>query len=270
MQYSVSFYTNFPYFEQIDEIQIKYTETNVHLIDFVRDEFPNKRIVVLVHNNATVDDIEIFKAAAEVGHEVVFGIGSNSLKLIPFLQKAKLKFYLYEGCSNWDQVVAAATIGVSDILVINDLGFSISEVSAYCKAKGIRVRAYANVAQTIVSSELQDKLNSLTFFFIRPEDVVVYEDYVDVLEFFGPLDRQKVLYDIYTQGYWNGDLSELILGLNSCESIPNKNIPSAFGYHRLNCKKRCAYDKCNLCYRFASFANVLQSAGLELQKKEGK
>ena len=43
MQYSVSFYTNFPYFEQIDEIQIKYTETNVHLIDFVRDEFPNKR-----------------------------------------------------------------------------------------------------------------------------------------------------------------------------------------------------------------------------------
>ena len=40
-------------------------------------------------------------------------------------------------------------------------------------------------------------MNTFQQFYIRPDAVQLYEEFVDVFEFFGPLDKQPVLYDIY-------------------------------------------------------------------------
>ena len=123
-----------------------------------------------------------------------------------------------------------------------------ADIAKYCHEKNIKVRAYANVAQ---SSSLLDNMNTITSFFIRPEDIKYYENHLDVVEFFGPVEKQDVLYEIYTKGKWLGNLKDLIIGLQ--DSINNNVIIGCFGVVRMRCNKHCNYSQCNIC---TSFLNI--------------
>ena len=107
------------------------------------------------------------------------------------------------------------------------------------------------------------------YFYIRPEDVSVYEPYVDYFEFFGKLDRQAVLYKIYKEGQWLGSLNELIGGLKN--EIPNVCIVPYFGTARVGCGKRCSYNKsCEVCSNIKNLAKVLESKdfGITTERKK--
>jgi hypothetical protein len=105
----------------------------------------------------------------------------------------------------------------------------------------------------------------MSSFFIRPEDLKYYENYIDIIEFFGPLDRQDVLFKIYTDRKWLGDLGVLIIGLE--ESLKNTVFLECFGAVRSGCEKRCSYSKsCNICNRFLSIDKTIE----EVFKNEHK
>ena len=55
-----------------------------------------------------------------------------------------------------------------------DLGFELPLVRAFCNEHGVRIRCFANVAQSRWEGTPIFKK-----FFIRPEDVDIYEDYVE-------------------------------------------------------------------------------------------
>jgi len=53
-------------------------------------------------------------------------------------------------------------------------------------------------------------------FFIRPEDVDIYGEYVDVIEFYDSIEQQNVLYEVYFKDKeWNGKLREIIKGMDN-------------------------------------------------------
>ena len=132
--------------------------------------------------------------------------------------------------------------GVSDVYIFGELGFNLQEIGKFCHTKNVNVRVIPNVCQC--SYYCSNAVPASCKFFIRPEDTDIYEDYVDIFEFAGDINRINTVFGIYLSKIWVGDLKYLIEGFD--ESFINSNATS-FGKYRLNCQHKCMYDKCNIC-----------------------
>lgn len=90
--------------------------------------------------------------------------------------------------------------------------------------------------------------------FVRPEDVVLYEGFIDTMEFGAhDLAQEATLLKTFQAGEWPGNLNVLFpkLGIN----IDNRAIPEDFGKARIKCAQRCMDNEtCHLCENALQFA----------------
>ena len=123
--------------------------------------------------------------------------------------KRRLPHYYNEYISSWDRFVGFLSLNVSDIFITEELAFEIKNVSNLAKKHHKSLRAFCNICQSSWSDSL-----SLKTFFIRPEDLDLYTNYIDTFEFYiTNKDYQKIntLYEIYTKDKkWFGLLNEII------------------------------------------------------------
>lgn len=242
------------YLRNADEIILKYQHKTSEIIEHIGTYKQEKRIILnvyLLDNETLMDCKEIFAAAAEK-HPNMAILGEQTQAEV--LTKLELPFFFANIVDSWDKLNAFINCGVSDVYIGNEFGFSLKKISQVCKENNVNIRVYPNVAQTSTSM-LKPTINS---FYIRPEDLKYYEDLVDVIEFFGPLDRQDVLFKIYSTRRWLGELNTLIIGLED-ESVNNTIFLECFGAVRTNCDKRCSYSKgCNMCTRFISINKTIE------------
>lgn len=262
MKFAVKFYKDCRILPQVDEIIIQYNEKNPNLIKFVQEYKEDQRIVINITELSNIEDnLNIFEAAFKAHPH--FAILLSQKQNIADIAEMNIPFFFLEGASCLDDMAAMVNAGVSDLYVINELAFNIVEVSEYCHKKNVSVRVYPNVAQSL--SRLNN-INSLTKFFVRPDAVQVYSPYVDVMEFFGPLDKQPVLYEIYRDERWQGNLDDIIIGLN--KHIDNKTIVPYFDIIRLKCGKVCSFEKCSICSAVEKFGNTLQTKEIGIRKRK--
>ena len=146
------------------------------------------------------------------------------------------------------------------------MGFDLIAVSEYCHSLGVLVRVVPNISSQFISMYGLSIAEHIKTFFIRPEDIYIYEPYIDICELQGSPDRYSVIYEIYKSGRWQGQLNDIIGGFD--EETNNANIYPSFGKYRLSCKHICMYEKCNLCKEIQSIANELEDKGLEFKKYE--
>ena len=109
-------------------------------------------------------------------------------------------------------------------------------------------------------------------FWIRPEDTELYEPYVDIFEILpgqNDTSRLSVIYEIYRDRQWLGNLNDIILDFSS-PIVNNRGVNPHFGEMRLNCGKKCVVGQCNLCPQMADLANSFVEVGLEIIKKKYK
>lgn len=261
MKYCISYYQNCPLIKKADEIMIKYTHKTEELLQFIKEYDEDQRIIVNIISLEDIEsNIEIFNAAA-IAHKK-FGIMLSIKQDWTILKENNLPFFFVEGASCLDELDAYIIAGVSDIYIINELGFQLDKVYKVCHRNGIQVRVYPNVAQSKTNFEI----NGVRKFYIRPDDVSIYEPYVDVFEFFGDLTKQPVYYDIYNDERWLGDLGLVIIGLNT--ELDNKTIMPVFGEARLDCGKKCVFDKCNICREVVNVAEALKEKNIGIIKKK--
>lgn len=137
--------------------------------------------------------------------------------------------------------------------ICEELGFFINSISKLLHENNIKVRVYPNICQSSFF-EIPD----IKKFFIRPEDIYIYSNFVDVFELISDKERQQVLFKIYRQEKWFGELKEVIPSFK--ENLDNRCIMSTFGAIRSGCKKRCMYDPngCKICDRFIDLADTLK------------
>ena len=141
--------------------------------------------------------------------------------------------------------------------------FSIASISEVVHGKNIDIRTYCNVCESS-----WDETPSVKTFFIRPEDMELYEKYVDTFEFFiGEYDYYKLntLYEVYAKTKrWFGKFNEIIVGYEGEED--NRTFAGQFGRRRVNCGKKCSKNIpgsfCNICERIADLSLKLQEKGL--------
>ena len=264
MKYAINFYTTCRVLPVADEIIIKYGEESGQedLPRFASEIPEEQRLVVNICMLTAEDrDFEIFKAAAAAHKNIAFMIAYDQ-NIHQDLYEMNLDYFFIDPISSLDDFMGVINLGVTDIYVANELGFYLEKISPICKEKNIAIRVYPNVAQS------NNKFNTpgIKKFFIRPEDVELYEQYVDVFEFWGPIDKQPVLYDIYYSGRWQGNLQDLILGLD--EEVDNMKIMPVFGESRTCCRKKCAYNQCHICDNILSAAATLEIKGIKLKRKK--
>lgn len=270
MKYAIKYYRNGTIdseeiLNKADEIIIKYTHKTAEIIDFVQKWREDQRIVVNLTemNEIAIDEmIEIFVAARSKHNNLALLLPYPSIGIDDRCKENDLPFFFGLPIDRQDMLVWAIEDGVSDVYIVNEFGFSLKDISALCKSAGVNIRVYPNVAQSSMALRCDNQFAS---FFIRPEDIELYSDYVDVCEFYGPLDKQKVLHDIYTSEHWSGNLKDIILDLEY--DIDSRTITPYFGKSRLGCNKMCTYGKCKICYNTQSLAKVLEEKGLGLRKE---
>lgn len=259
MKYCVHYDKNFRHLTTIDEFILNYhgEKSRVPLLDIVQKVTPGQRVLlkmVELEENEILDEIQYIVAAIEIYNNITIILQPNLAEadnLLAALFEKDIPYFFNSRVDTVDEFIYYRDKGASDIYVVNALGFSVKDLKLI--SEGVNIRVFANVAQTSCPENGSD----ITAFFIRPEDVKYYEGYVDVIDFFGPDNRASVLYEIYAINQsWAGKLNDLILRLN-CNIANSLLVPSTFGAHRVDCGKRCQFNKCFVCTRAMEMAQAV-------------
>ncbi|MBO7535552.1 MAG: hypothetical protein J6T34_00235 [Bacilli bacterium] len=172
--------------------------------------------------------------------------------------EANIPYFLICWCNSWDWLHYLINLGVSDIYIVEQMGFELDKIKKVCGDK-IQLRTYPDVCQI----RPYNKNGNVYGFFIVPSEVSLYEDYIDVCEFFKE-NKEDTLYEIYTSGKWLGNLRSLISDLN--QDLYSTYLFPTFGIYRRSCGKRCLKgEKCNLCQRAIDLGEELQKEGIILK-----
>lgn len=130
------------------------------------------------------------------------------------------------------------------------LGFSVPSLE---KLENVNIRVSPTVSPNAALGS-----SDVTSFFIRPEDLSLYENAINIIDFkVTDQDKEDTLFKIYKRGSFLFDLSQLIENLN--QKTPNKFIPQGFGKYRLDCGQRCKIPgrSCHLCQTELSYTNTM-------------
>ncbi len=151
--------------------------------------------------------------------------------------------------TDWETFNQLRDLGVSDIWIDGALCFQLDRLARAKKDVHLRVSP-------------QISLNNITpnptSFFIRPEDLSMYDEVIDTVDFHvEDLELSKTLYNIYKRGLYISDLSILVKTLGF--EVLNPTIPSEFTKNRLNCGQSCQIPgrSCHLCENYLRTASLM-------------
>lgn len=271
MKYCSPYFKNYKYMAEIDEIIVPYARED---LTFIENVLKNEKLLngVVIVEVLDMNDfyqykcLNIFKALKKSGNldfKLKFEKYNKTMEdMFEELKKEEIPFFFQTHATSLDIFHGLMELGVSDIYIVEELGFSLSKLGQIASAKGISIRVYADICQS--SWEGADPLKS---FFIRPEDVPAYEPYVDVIEFYTKdFSRAEVLYRAYAQDKkWFGDLKYLITGLDV--EVDSRRILPIFGEIRTKCEKRCMKGgDCSICSRIVDVSKILEEKNFILKK----
>ena len=272
MKYCLHYTKDSKFKNEVDELIINYDGQLEPLLTFL-DEHPNQRTILLIKDELSFSQQAQWQTLNDLSHNhniaICFGEPqkANSKHLLEVLNNlsilSNIDYFFGNLIVTWEQLNFYLSIGVSDVYLAENMCFDLPAANLACSRKGVKIRAFPNVAQSSISQE-----PGLKKFFIRPEDAEYYSMYIDVLEFWGPIERQDVYYLIYhKKGRWLGDLNEIIFDLNI--SLDSRRILPVFAQSRVNCRKKCSRDSyCAICTRLADIADTLADKNIILRKEK--
>lgn len=265
-------YSNNIKVDTFQEISIQYNRQDRELIEFLK---AHKDVKI----NLIITDIQDFYKAKgwqllnaikcehpDYNFSVCFGESSRFNSVSEEMRACmdnleNIPYFTGYAITNFEQLNYILKFGISEVYLAEEICFDLRRAKSICKQHRVSIRAYANIAQSNVHDSA-----AMMKFFIRPEDVTALEQYIDVLEFWGSIDRQEVLLRIYSRGVWFGDLQDLILDFNF--SLDSRRVAPDFAYFRANCERKCLRgDKCDFCTRILSIAQKLEQQNLFIREK---
>ncbi len=252
MKYCVNGRQPYSIMKKADQIKVRYEDRD-RIIDFV-EKLPDKEIILELKEVPEVKDFETWRMYSEKFEN--FYIASFNLGLFDILNSENIKWYWPYPITSYYELNEVAALEPSYIQLGPPLSFDLENVK---KAVGdIKLRLVCNCARPLY---LPDRLAKPQFFgqWVRPEDVHLYDPYVDAFDFDSPdLKKEETLLHIYKENqHWPGNLNLLIENLNY--NVDNRGIPNEFGTSRINCGQRCQTGgACRLCQRACEFSEMLR------------
>lgn len=268
MKYCINYSNKSHIIDKVDEILIRYDKNKI--LELFTQFIPahlNQRVIVQLMEENNIDTIvnnlkkiiSIYNENKDIKFDIQLPFYNQ--KFIEELKDTNLKYFFKAAANSWDKFTGLISQNVSDIYITDELAFELDKVAEIAHKNNIKIRIYPNVAQS-----RWNKLSDILKFFIRPEDIEMYEPYVDVCEFYGDKAQQiDTYYKIYQEDKkWFGDLQEIIIGLDS--KIDSRYIIPRFAEKRIKCGKDCLKGgKCEMCKRILDLSEQLENAHLIVQ-----
>lgn len=252
MKYCLKFNSRSKYIDEIDEIIFE-CDSQHHYKDILlflakhKEKYNNKKIILHLKQNSDIINVAELIKRFELGNITLLINDYYELKEseYAFLKEGNIPFFFFTRVNNWETFLGLLNTGVSDMYITEDLGFQLDKIGPLAHAKSISLRTFANVCQTVWKES-----DGLRSFFIRPEDVDSYGEYIDVIEFFAESeDQYDTFYKIYAKDKkWFGDLREIIIGLKT--PLYSPSLFKFFGASRATCNRKCFKGRpCAVCER---------------------
>lgn len=256
MKSCIEWRAGFKYLPQIDEFNINFkSEKGKKLINFLDKYAISQKVNIRIDiNTVSQNDIELINAIyTERKYNIALCIkGKNEEKFLKLIKNnIEIPYYFFEPAFTWEELYYYIELGAKEAFISNWLGFELDQIVKVFP--DLKIRCYLNITQPSFGGGFKE-------FYIRPEDIDIYSDFVDVGEFYDSVDKQNILYEIYFKDKeWNGNLQEIIQGLNV--SIDNYYIVSEeFAKTRVSCGRKCLKGKrCYMCDRIFELAKSLEN-----------
>lgn len=262
------------YLDVVDEIIIKYHPSE-NLLNFLI-QHRDQRVILDIEDKKNFFDTYGVETLAAIKINVdnpdnwvlrLPKILDNDMSLdkdeIDRLRKTNLPFFFNEYIDRWDILEGYLNLGVTDVYIVNELGFELDKVSNVAHEHNTKVRVFPNIAQS--SWFLTPDLKK---FFIRPEDIEDYEKYVDVFEIFEAQEPiiAETLYKAYAiDKQWYGKLEEIIGDFHT--NLDGRFLHPRWVGRRVKCGKKCLKGSmCDMCNTIAGLGESLEKAGIVVSK----
>lgn len=268
MKYATLNNKTIKYGKQIDELLVPYGKVANGFIEYLDDHL-NQRIVLCIEDITEFNEkggiselLGLKKGRPDLNNYALRLKDCNKeefLELYKIAVENDIPVFFNNFCGNWDTFYGMInTFEISDIYIIEELGFCLDTVAKMAHEQGIKVRVFPNIAQSDWS-----RIDDVLKFFIMPEDIQYYEDYVDVCELFVGSKMYTIdpVYESYRDQKWFGPIKELIYDYKG--SINTQHMVPVFGERRVSCEKRCTKGgACQVCPAFALLSETLEEKGL--------
>lgn len=237
------------FLKKADEIKLEYRDRRV-ITDFVK-EYPGTNIIVELMG---VDNTEIDWDALKEYNILVnnkFYVSVFSASQARTAIKNGLKFYCGYPIESEYELNGWIAAGSEYIILGMPLFFDIKRMKEIYGNK-VKFRAVPNIAYL----DGLPRENGINGHWIRPEDMQLYSNYIDVFEFiFKTLKQEKALYKRYIElQEWPGSLKTIIINFDAEGS--NAMILPEVAKARLSCRQKCTQNgKCRICYHAVALAN---------------
>lgn len=269
MKYCVNYSSTSKYVADEVKIHLKNT-TDLALLPLFADEHLDQRVI------AVIDDPEDFVAEDRLAaiKEILNKRDYNNISfcyatglfvntplnvLADYMKKYNQTFFFEKHITDWDILIGVLSLDVSDVYITDSMGFELDKIKEVTKAYNCQIRIFIDMCQSSFPP-----LNPIFSFWIRPEDIDFYSQYVDVIERWRPGDttQDDTYYEIFMiTKRWDGDLGEIIHGLEGCELDSRRFIPS--WRRRATCGKRCLKGSpCRVCYFIEKLTKSLKDDNL--------
>lgn len=252
---------------EADEWTVEYNPEDNTLLQFL-DKYKDKRINFrILDNKINIKEdmgIGFLKDLTDKYHNLYIEFAHYDTEIISILKEHEIKRYFFSThANNIDLFYILINSGATDVFVVEAMGFELNKLSKVAKEKGVQIRVYPNIAQSA-----GNEVPGLKRFFIRPEDIQDYEEYVDVCDFFYEDATCLNYFNIYkNMKEWFGNLKEIINGLDT--DLDSRFILPRFGETRAKCGKRCFRgDPCHICDLIQETAGKLEEAGIRIEKEK--
>ena len=264
MKLCVSARQELPYIDWAEEIIFEYKDRKA-IPDYI-EKYPEKTIILQyfdVYEEFDWDEIKRYNALA-MGN---FIMAISNIFLAENCKQEGIKFYFAYPITSYDELSAALDMGSYYVRLGGPLFFDIEYVHRHFPEAKIRLLPNIAYDDGYERSDL-----GMAGTWIRPEDIMMYDPYVETVEFYNDADlkKEQALIRIYwTERYWPGRLDMIITNLET--NAVNRMIPSEVTEHRLNCRQVCrARRSCHICYRALVLANEARIQAYKDAKDEGR
>jgi hypothetical protein len=271
MKYSVRYNRSLD-LKSFDEIIIELKDEKYEDLLGFFNRYSDKRIVIKIDdcsNFLEENKIELFKQLEEENPEFnyTFLLKKYDLdkktEVIQLLYDNDFSYYVEDFISDEEEMWNAIRTGYSDVIITDSLCFYLEDIAPILHSYGINVRVFPNICQRKFLHG-----NDIKSFFIRAEDVKIYEPYVDIFEFWGEDNQQEAYKNIYSKSkQWVGPLNQYIIGFK--EEVEGHHILPTFGERRLGCGRSCLRGgRCRLCDAYIQLSSTLKKNDLVLVNEE--
>lgn len=270
MKFQIPFYRNFKYFDK-DKIQILINyKPDIKKLDNFINQYKDYRIIIAFGEEEDkkggfiLNDYKIIQVLLQKYPDVDLVVRMSTYDQVveEDLNKYNIPHYYQYICCDWEDLLGFCSLNITDIRIGGNLAFLLEFTKEIAKKNNIQLRCICNFCE-----QKWQSIPSIKNFFIRPEDIPLYSNYIDTFEFM-PYDKNtnyNVLYEIYgIKHKWLGKLKEIIINYQGEED--NKTLIPEFGQYRSRCQRKCLIDNnfCKICDRIIELSKVLNDKNIIL------